>query len=304
MCLYLDDKYRSFTISKVTLIALDKTHSLKMTIEITPIFEEPALIVKNQKKALVIADIHLGIEWDLYCSGFSIPSRTPIILDSICEYIDMIKPDRIILLGDIKHNVPKTSWQEKDEIPHFLAILASKTHVDILPGNHDGNLELLIPVGKDIKLHSSRGAIIDGVGYFHGHTWPAVELLQTEYIVTAHNHPTLCFIDPLGDRVVKSAWIRTKLIKDILQKHYTSTDLDVIWKNPLLIIMPFLNDLCGGMPFNETSQNDFLGPIFSAKAVNIEEAQLYLLDGTKLGSLKQFRKLHGNIQKTKSKRNK
>jgi len=32
--------------------------------EITPILEEPALTVRNMETALVIADIHLGIEWD------------------------------------------------------------------------------------------------------------------------------------------------------------------------------------------------------------------------------------------------
>ena len=34
--------------------------------EITPIIEEPALIVRNTETSLVVADIHLGIEWDLY----------------------------------------------------------------------------------------------------------------------------------------------------------------------------------------------------------------------------------------------
>ncbi|MEZ5335826.1 MAG: hypothetical protein R2741_11630 [Methanolobus sp.] len=32
-------------------------------------------MVSKQTKALVIADIHLGIEWDPCQSGFSIPSR-------------------------------------------------------------------------------------------------------------------------------------------------------------------------------------------------------------------------------------
>lgn len=273
-----------------------------MTIDITPIFDEPALVVINSEKSLVIADIHLGIEWDLYKSGFSIPSRTPHILQRIYEYIDAIQPDRLILLGDIKHNVPQTSWQEKDEVPYFLSMLSDKTQVDILPGNHDGGLEMLLPQRQNIKLYPSKGCVIDGVGYFHGHTWPIVELLGAEYIVTAHNHPTLCFTDPLGDRVIQSAWIRTQLKKDILQSHYASIQLDKIWKNPQLIIMPFFNDLCGGMPFNKTLENGFIGPVFVAKAVNIEDAQLYLLDGTQLGSLKQFRKLNGNATIKRKKR--
>ena len=33
--------------------------------EIIPLLEEPALIVTNSNISLVVADIHLGIEWDL-----------------------------------------------------------------------------------------------------------------------------------------------------------------------------------------------------------------------------------------------
>ena len=45
-----------------------------MSPEIIPIIEEPALIVSNTETSLVVADIHLGIEWDLYRSGINLPS--------------------------------------------------------------------------------------------------------------------------------------------------------------------------------------------------------------------------------------
>lgn len=264
-----------------------------MTIEIEPIYNEPALVVTNEVKSLVIADIHLGIEWDLYASGFSIPSRMQKGLDRILGYIRSIKPDRIILLGDVKHNVPQISWQERDELPYFLSILAEHSHVDILPGNHDAGIEFLLPDGKDVQLHSSRGAVIDGVGYFHGHTWPAPELLKVEYMITAHNHPTIRFTDPLGHTVVEPAWVRTRLKKEVLQAHYSSMDLNEEWKNPQVFIVPSFNELCGGVAFNESLEDDLLGPIFSSGGVELDNAELYLLDGTKLGLLKHVRKLHG-----------
>jgi len=90
-----------------------------MAIEITPIINEPALIVSNSTRALVIADIHLGMEWDLYRSGFSIPSQMDQRLVRIRGYAEQSDPDRIILLGDVKHNVPQISWQERDELPYF-----------------------------------------------------------------------------------------------------------------------------------------------------------------------------------------
>ena len=264
-----------------------------MTIEIEPIFGEPALVVVNKVKSLVIADIHLGIEWDLYASGFSIPSRMQKGLDHILGYIQSVQPDRLILLGDVKHNVPQISWQERDELPYFLGTLAEHAHVDILPGNHDAGIEFLLPDGKDVQLHSSRGDVIDGVGYFHGHTWPAPELLKAEYIITAHNHPTIRFTDPLGHTVVEPAWVRTRLKIEVLQAHYSSVDLNEDWKNPQVLIVPSFNELCGGVAFNESVEDDLLGPVFSSGGVELENAKLYLLDGTNLGLLKHLRKLHG-----------
>ena len=116
--------------------------------EITPIIEEPALIVTNTEISLVVADIHLGIEWDLYRSGINLPSQMEERLDRILGYIQANSPDRVILLGDVKHNVPQVSWQEKDEIPRFLETLAEYAHVDIFPGNHDGGIELSFQQAK------------------------------------------------------------------------------------------------------------------------------------------------------------
>ena len=44
-------------------------------LQIIPIIEEPALIVSNTETSLVVADIHLGIEWDLYRAGSIFPAR-------------------------------------------------------------------------------------------------------------------------------------------------------------------------------------------------------------------------------------
>jgi metallophosphoesterase superfamily enzyme len=274
--------------------------------EITPILGEPALIVKNSEISLVIADIHIGIEWDLYRSGINLPSRMNVRLNRILNYIKKNSPERIILLGDVKHNVPQVSWQEKEEIPRFLEALAEYTHVDILPGNHDGGIEFLFDRQKDIKLHSARGAILDGVGYFHGHTWLAPELLAAPYVVTAHNHPTIRFTDSLGYSIVEPAWIRTKFNTDILGVHFENLDFDdpAQWANPELFIMPVFNELCGGVPFNESTKEDLLGPVFSSGGIKLEDSEVYLLDGTRLGLLKNIRKLqHTRIRKKPESRN-
>ncbi|HIH74887.1 MAG TPA: metallophosphoesterase [Methanosarcina sp.] len=261
--------------------------------EIIPILEEPALTAKNTETALVIADIHLGIEWDLYRSGINLPSRMKERLDRILQYVQIVSPDRIVLLGDVKHNVPQVSWQEKDEIPHFLETLAGYAHVDIIPGNHDGGIEFLFSGQKDIKVHSARGAVLDGIGYFHGHTWPAPELLGASHVITAHNHPTVRFTDTLGYSIVEPAWIRTKFKAEILKERFGNLDFENrnYWADPEVFIMPAFNELCGGVPFNESTQEDLLGPVFSSGGIELENAEVYLLDGTRLGQIRNIRRL-------------
>ncbi len=283
-------------------MAVMKEHAASndnMNIDIQPVFDESALVVNSDAKALVFADLHLGIEWDLYRSGFSIPSRTQSIIQRMLLCIEKESPDKIILLGDVKHNVPQVSWQERDEIPYFLSSLCEYASVDILPGNHDGGIEFLLPGGKDITVHKSRGAVIDGVGYFHGHTWPDPSLLKAKNIITAHNHPTIRLTDSLGYATVEKSWIRTNLDLKVIQRHFKTLDITIDngnWMNPLLIIVPAFNELCGGVAFNESLYDNLLGPLFSSKAVNIDNAEAYLLNGTNLGKLKNIRKMEESRQ--------
>ena len=252
---------------------------------VTPILNEPALVVKNTIKALVIADVHLGIEWELYHKGFSIPSQVEKRKKRICEYLENMKPDRIVLLGDIKHNVPRTSWQEKKEVPDFLETIAAYAPVDIVPGNHDGDIEELIT--GNVTVHDMRGFVLDGAGYFHGHTWPVVELLSAKYVVVSHNHPSVRLTDSLGHAVSEKVWIRTHFIEKSIRDHYG----DIEWMDPEVIIMPAFNELCGGIPFNESIHEDLLGPVFANHAIELENARAFLLDGTDLGTIGNIKKL-------------
>ncbi len=230
------------------------------------------------------------------------PSRMKDRLDRVLGYIQTCSPDRIVLLGDVKHNVPQISWQEKDEIPHFLEKLAEYAHVDIFPGNHDGGIEFLFSGQKDIKVHSVRGEVIDGTGYFHGHTWPAPELLAASHVITAHNHPTVRFTDTFGYSIVEPAWIRTRFSVETLKARFGNLDFENgrNWADPEVFIMSAFNELCGGVPFNESTQEDLLGPVFSSGGIELENSEVYLLDGTRLGLLKNIRKLQHTRVRSKT----
>ncbi|HPM27281.1 MAG TPA: TetR family transcriptional regulator, partial [Methanothrix sp.] len=150
---------------------------------ISPVYDAPLLLAEGEEKVLVAADLHLGLEHELHLCGISIPSQTEKILHRLLGYIDRIKPNRLVLLGDVKHNVPRTSWQEKKEIPRFLSRLAARVAVDVVPGNHDSDLADMAPPG--VQVRPSTGFVQDGVGYFHGHTWPDEKILRAGLLAAA-----------------------------------------------------------------------------------------------------------------------
>ena len=255
--------------------------------DLIPLLDAPALVVENEEKSLVIADVHLGIEHDLYYSGINIPSQTARRIERLVSYIDETRPDRLILLGDVKHNVPRTSFQEEREVPAFLEEIARRALVDIIPGNHDGGIEKLVPENPDVVIHDSRGAVIDGVAYFHGHTWPAAALLACEHWVISHNHPTIRLTDVVGHTITRQAWIRARLDREVVAANFKPEEFQ--WHDPELFIVPSFNELCGGIAFNESFHDDLLGPLFRSKAVHLEESHVYLLDGTFMGTIEGLR---------------
>ncbi len=100
---------------------------------IQPIYGVPALRVDN---ALVIADLHIGLEAQLISKGFHITSRTEDMFDTIIDASGDCS--KLIVLGDVKNSVPGSSKQEYREIPDFFCRLTENFNtVTVVRGNHD-----------------------------------------------------------------------------------------------------------------------------------------------------------------------
>jgi len=250
-----------------------------------PLINEPALIVDG---CLVVADIHIGIEHELSLRGIHIPTQVQRRTDRILRYLEDTRADRVILLGDIKHNVPRTSECEREDIPRFLRSIAERATIDIVPGNHDSGLAYLIPWSEDrrIKLHSSKGFTLENIGFVHGHAWPALDLLSRDYVVMGHLHPSIRLADPLGHLSSQPVWIRTRFVEQVFKERYPDFER---FADPRVIIMPAFNELAGGIAFNEATYDTLLGPLFTNRALELETAEVYLLDGSYLGSVSQLR---------------
>jgi hypothetical protein len=267
-----------------------------------PIEGEAALLLEANELVIIVADLHIGLENRFAKNGLHFPSQTPLIEDKLIKLINEYSPSKLVILGDVKHNIPSISIQEWKEIPRLFKNLAKQTNIEVFPGNHDGNLEKLIP--KNIIHHPSKGSVIqDGskrIGLLHGHTWPAYDLFDVNSLFMGHNHPAIRLKDSLGIHFVEKVWIRTKWDKNRIQnllakKEVSLSNLEVDTNqnikmkigNPEIIIFPAFHPLIKGTAFNDL-QSKFLGPLFTKKCIQFDDATAHLTDGTNLGFLKNL----------------
>lgn len=217
----------------------------------------PAMKIGN---ALVIADLHIGIAYELWKKGLSIPDQAKTLARKVNDLKKLTKTKRLFILGDVKCAIPRISMHEMKEVPEFLNSV-KYDDITILKGNHDGNIERLVArLKKNIKIKKSVS-----VGNFlltHGH-----RIVKTKkIIVIGHNQPNIKFRDKVGALYFEPAWLRGM-----------TSD-----KNKV-IVMPAFNSLCGATIVNK---DELLGPI--AKKLVRSRTHAYLLDGTDLGTLKDL----------------
>ena len=272
----------------------------------------PAALVKTEKtKVLLIAAPHIGWETELQAKGIHVPSQTPKILNKLITIVKEFKPDKLVVLGDVKYSVVSSELGEWQDIPEFFKKLQEYVaEISIVRGNHDANLEPLLP--ESVELLPATGAVIGDVGVFHGHKWPSPALLGCKTLVMGHLHPVVVFRDPTGCKMTRQVWMRTEVdsealacillrkanvkigysVEETLQTHF-----GVTLGASELYIMPSFNDFLGGRPVNETrpkkdtGAESLIGPVLRSEAVSADVAELYLLDGTYLGTLNQLRSL-------------
>ncbi len=279
---------------------------------IKPIQPYPALLLRRKsERVLVVADLHIGWEAPLTQKGVHVPSQTPKILDKILRLIKTCEPTRIIFLGDVKHAIAKVEMEEWRDVPDFFEALEKKVaDIQVIPGNHDGNLEPLLP--ETIKILPSTGVVFGNVGLFHGHAWPAPELLGCRSLVTGHLHPMVAFRDPMGFRITRQVWVKAacngqRLAKSVFNRLGVKVNanpsvvlldqFNVRLRVSQLFIMPSFNEFLGGQPINKrklgkgAKSRAFIGPVLRSGSINLDDAETYLLDGTFLGNVNQLKSL-------------
>jgi len=281
---------------------------------LAPVDDSPSLLLQGEgERVLVVGDLHIGWEITLAQHGIHVPSQTSKLADRLLDIIKKSSPTKIVFLGDVKHTVVGAELEEWRDIPEFFErIVPHVSDIQIIQGNHDGNIEPMTP--RQVKIIPPSGIALWGkYGLFHGHAWPAPELLGCESLIQGHLHPVVAFTDALGYRITRPVWVRApcnaaklarailkdskrrklKNIEDAVRERY-GVELRVA---RCLFVPPF-NDFLGGRPINvrqhsgsKWTKTDRFGPLLRGGVVNMNEAEVQLLDGTYLGTVRQLRML-------------
>ncbi|MCL2147850.1 MAG: metallophosphoesterase [Methanomassiliicoccaceae archaeon] len=239
--------------------------------DLQPVHGAPAL---RADEYLVIGDLHIGIESHMRSKGFHIASRTEDMFDSIIEAAGGTA-SRLIVLGDVKDSVPGSTKQEYREIPAFFERLLDRfDEVYVVRGNHDTSIEEFLP-GR-VRLRPASGMRVEDIGFVHGHTWPSEDVMRSETLVMAHDHPAVMFRDGVGKQTNEPCWVRGRFREERSERY------PVHPKG--FVIVPAFNRMLGGSPVNIIGE-PLLGPVMGGDLLDLDNATVHLLDGVDLGRL-------------------
>ena len=140
-------------------------------------------------KTLIIADTHLGFEESLNKQGFMIPRlQFKETIQRLEKIFKKVKPETIIINGDIKHEFGKISKQELDHTIKLIDFLGKHCkRIFLIKGNHD---KILGPIAEKRKIQIADQIILDNILITHGHKL-VKDLKGIKTIIIGHEHPAI-----------------------------------------------------------------------------------------------------------------
>ncbi len=218
-------------------------------------WEDSGVLLENGD--LVIGDLHIGLEASLRKKGYRLMRLHRRLLSKTLDLLERSNAKRLVILGDLKDSIGNPTDDELYQLDEFLDGIP--VPVLVVLGNHDGGLSGFLEE-KGIPVYPSSG-FLDGDYYlFHGNANPRDEAKTAKMLIACHWHPVVRIKDKTT--YVEKAWI------------IAPTNL-----GPEILMIPAFNDLLGGATPDEIVE----------KYILIDEAEVYLSDGTFLGIWGQIR---------------
>ncbi len=205
-------------------------------------------------KTLILTDFHMGFEETLNKQGILVPRFQ---LDKTLKKLDkifaLVKPETIIINGDLKHEfstISETEWLNTLKLVDYL--LKKSKNLILNKGNHDTILE---PILKKRNLKINEYTKIDDVYVTHGDKIPENKYFKDSKItIIGNEHPAItlkeesrretykCFlkgkfenkiliVQPSFNLVTKGTDIlREKLLSPFLHQDLSSFEVFIVGK--------------------------------------------------------------------------
>jgi uncharacterized protein len=227
------------------------------------------LIREENRKIIVIGDLHLGYEEQMQTTGVFVFRRqlkeVINLLEQIFEAVSLV--DEIVLLGDVKHNFGKITKQEWQDISFLFDYLKEKTErISVIRGNHDS---VLGPIAKKKNVALKEYYIIGSYCFLHGNKdFAEIYNKEIKHWIIGHGHPAVAISDG----------IKTEKYKCFLVGKYM--------KKEVIIVPSFFSYFAGSDP----RKNDLnLAWNFNLEKFEVEVVQDNNLEVLSFGKLKDLK---------------
>lgn len=213
--------------------------------------------------AVLISDLHLGMESSLFERGVRASDVSEKLAKKTIDVLAETGKKKLIIVGDVKEKVVGIPWEVKE----YFEEVKGHAEIIVVKGNHDGGIERV----PGIEVVRAEGFVYKKLGLFHGHAWPAEEIMECSRVLMGHNHPQAKLAGEW-----KPVWVEAKPEKKNIEKKYPDYS-----KRIRLVLMPSFNPLLG----TNIVKSEGLGPVLRNKLFKLNTAIVYTLGGTKIGKL-------------------
>lgn len=216
---------------------------MKLTKDIELIDGMPIAFIKSLN-SIIASDFHLGYEGAMAKNGMFVPKiNLKRILENLDKALAKSGADKIIIVGDIKHdfsNIETDEFNELNDLMNFLK--RRKVSPVLIKGNHDNFVERYREPFK-LAVRGQEAPIGDYL-FFHGEKLPTIPKRRPGMLIMGQEHPAISINSPVGKR---------EKLRCFLYGEYE--------KLPILVL-PAMGYFSTGTDVNHEPKDRLLSPVF------------------------------------------
>jgi len=204
---------------------------------------------------LIISDLHIGYEESLQKRGVLVPRfQFSKLKERLSKLLNEVKPEIVVINGDLKHEFGKISDQEWSETLKIIDLITEKAKLILVKGNHD---KIIGPIANKRDVEIRDYVLIDDVYICHGNVIPQNDdFKKAQIVIIGHAHPVYGIRE--GSKYEKyKCFVKTR------------------FRNKTLYVLPSFSDITKGVDF-------ISGDIISPFMLNLRSVEITISQDGKL----------------------